>query len=155
MLMCAQTHGCAYVQPHTPTRPYVYTPMYAHVRTYTRTRRNCSDTKSALQHCQTEFHHQSDSIHFYYPIAVQSILAPHWLHTLYKLSSFVTQFPRIYNNLPTISQPFTNYSIICIVISHLLSLPTIILNNSYTHYIHLYPISSQTNSSSYQYVSML
>ena len=47
MLMCAQTHGCAYVQPHTPTHPYVYTPMHTRVRTYTRTRRNFSDNKSA------------------------------------------------------------------------------------------------------------
>ena len=113
--MCAQTHGRAYVQPHTPTHPYVYTPMYAHVHTYTRTRKKFSDIKSALQHCQTELYHQSDSIHFYYPIAVQSIsiLAPHWLHTLYKLSSFVTHFPPIYNNLPTISKPFIIYSLIC------------------------------------------
>ena len=101
MLMCAQTHGCAYVQPHTPTHPYVYTSMYAHVRTYTRTRRKFSDSKSALQHCQTEFHHQSDSIHFYYPFAVQFIfiLAPHWLRNLYKLPSFVAHFPLIYHSL--------------------------------------------------------
>ena len=113
--MCAQTHGCAYVQPHTPTHPYVYTPMYAHVRTYTRTRRKFSDIKSTLQHCQTEFLHQSDTIHFYYPIAVQSvsILEPHWLRNLYKLSTFITHFPPIYNNLPTISKPFIIYSLIC------------------------------------------
>ena len=94
MLMCAQTHGCAYVQPHTPTHPYVYTPMYAHVRTYTRTRRKFSDIKSTLQHCQTEFLHQSDTIHFYCPIAVQSVslLAPHWLRNLYKLSAFVINY---------------------------------------------------------------
>lgn len=63
--------------------------MYAYVRTYTRTRRNFSDNESALQHYQTVFHHQSDAIHFYYPIAVQtiSILEPHWLCHLYKLSA--------------------------------------------------------------------
>ena len=113
--MCAQTHGCAYVQPHTPTHPYVYTPMYAHVRTYTRTRRKFSDIKSALQHCQTKFPHQSYTIHFYCPIVVQSIsmLPLHWLCHLYKLSEFVTHFPPIYNNLPTISKPFIIYSLIC------------------------------------------
>ena len=89
--------------------------MYAHVRTYTRTRRNFSDNESALQHCQTEFNHQSDTIHFYYPTTVQSIsiLEPHWLRNLYKLSTFVTHFPPIYNNLPTISKPFIIYSLIC------------------------------------------
>ena len=34
--------------------------MYAHVRTYTHARRKFYDTKSALQHYQTKFHHQSD-----------------------------------------------------------------------------------------------
>ena len=128
------------------THPHVYTPMYAHVRTYTRTRRKFSDIKSTLQHCQTEFLHQSDTIHFYYPIAVQSIsiLAPHWLHTLYKLSSFVTHFPPIYHSLAIIFQLSVNHPIICQANSHLLSLPTIILNNPYTHYIHRYPIPKQT-----------
>ena len=90
MHICAQTHGRTYVQPHTPTHIYIYTPMYTHVRTYTRTRRKFSDNESVLQHYQTEFNHQSDSTHFYYPITVQSIsiLAPHWLRHLYKLSAF-------------------------------------------------------------------
>ena len=126
--MCAQTHGRAYVQPHTPTHPYVYTPMYAHVRTYTRTRRNFHDIKSVLQHCQTEFNHQSNTIHFYYPITVQSvsILVPHWLRHLYKPSLSVTYLQLIYNHLSIIPQLLANYSIICIANSHTLSLPSII-----------------------------
>ena len=40
-------------------------------------------------------------------------MEPHWLRNLYKLSTFVTHFPPIYNNLPTISKPFIIYSLIC------------------------------------------
>ena len=75
------------VCPAAHTHAHIH--IYTHVRTYSRTRRKFSDNKSALQHCQTEFHHHSNSIHFYYPITVQSvsILAPHWLRHLYKLLS--------------------------------------------------------------------
>ena len=135
--MCAQTHGCAYVQPHTPTHPYVYTPMYAHVRTYTRTRRKFSDIKSALQHCQTEFNHQSDTIQFYHPIAVQSIsiLAPHWLRYLYKLSLSLIH----YHPFRTITQPFAIH-LSFISHCHLISL------HHLTHIIfHLYLISNSTH----------
>ena len=112
--------------------------MYAHVRTYTRTRRNFSDNKSAIQHCQTEFHHQSDTIHFYYPIAVQSIsiLAPHWLRHLYKLSSTDIHYhplSSIRNYCPTIHRLLIIHSIICIANSHTL-LP-IISNSPSTHHI--------------------
>ena len=91
MHMCAQTHGRAYVQPPTLAHIYIYTPMYTHVRTYTRTRENFSDCKSAIQHCQTEFHHQSTTIHSYYPITVQSIsiLTPPSQQHLHKLSASV------------------------------------------------------------------
>lgn len=110
-----------------------HTSSRTHLRTYTRTRRKFSDNKSALQHCQTEFNHQSDTIHFYYPIAVQSIfiLTPHWLRHLYKLSISVTHLPSISNYLPTIQSSLThlpNYS-------HLLSLPPIISHASYTIFI--------------------
>ena len=136
MRMCAQTHGRAYVQPHAPTHIYVYTPMRTHVRTYTRTRRNFSDNKYALQHYQTEFHHQSDTIHFYYLITVQSIsiLAPHWRRHLYKLSTIVIiccTFTSIINHYPTIRHPFNHLSLI----SHLLSLPFIIARTSYSIFI--------------------
>ena len=92
----------------TPPRAYTYTPMYTHVRTYTRTRRNFSDNKSVLHHYQTDFHHQSDTIHFYYPITVQSIpiLAPHWQRHLYKLSTSVI----ICYTFTSIYQLSTNHS---------------------------------------------
>ena len=155
--MCAQTHGCAYVQPHAPTRPYVYTPMYAHVRTYTHTRMSFSDNKSALQHYQTEFHHQSDTIYFYYPLTVQSvsILEPHWLRNLYKLLSFITHFPLIYHSLAIIFQPFINYLSspkLCPIYYHWRPSSRTV----HPHIIfHLYLIYSPTNSPSYQYVSLL
>ena len=147
MLMCAQTHGCAYVQPHTPTRPYIYTPMYTHVRTYTRTRRKFSDIKSAIQHCQTEFHHQSDTIHFCYPITVQSIsiLATHWLRHLYKPSLsdiHYHPFRTISQSFPTISQPFNHL----LLISHSLLPIPIITNNPSTHHI---PSLSNVKSNSH------
>ena len=157
MLMCAQTHGCAYVQPHTPTHTYVYTPMYAHTRTYTRTRRSFSDTKSAFQHCQTEFHHHSDTIHFYYPITVQTNL--YWNHidciictNCCHLSSIITHLPFISNYLPTIHHHSS------ISITHLsIYLPFIITVSHHLARIifHLYLISSPTNLPSYQYVSLL
>lgn len=92
--------------PRTRIRPAART--YAHIRTYTRTRRKFSDIKSVLQHCQTEFHHQSDTIHFYYPITVQSIsiLAPYWHHHLYKPSLSVI----IFHSFTTIFQLSANYS---------------------------------------------
>ena len=99
-----RTRICQVAHTHAHIR------IYTHVRTYTRTRRKFSDTKSALQHCQTEFHHQSDTIHFYYPIAVQSIsmLAPHWLHHLYKLSATIV----IWHPLSSVFQLSANNSII-------------------------------------------
>ena len=110
--------------------------MYAHVRTYTRTRRNFSDNKSALQHCQTKFHHQSVTIHFYYPITVQSIsiLEPHWLHHLYKPLPYVTHLPLIYHPLATITQLSTNFNHL-LLISNSLSLLPIISNSPSAHHI--------------------
>ena len=151
--MCAQTHGCTYVQPHTSTRTYIYTPTHARVRTYTRTRRKFSDNESALQYYQTEFHHQSVSIHFYCPMAVQSVstLAPHWLRHLYKPSASVTHLPSINNHCPTIRQQF----------NHLLSQLSYIITTDHhlTHIIfHLYIMSSPnhlTVLSIYQYVIKL
>ena len=110
--------------------------MYTRVRTYTRTRRKFFDIKSVLQHYQTEFHHQSDTIHFYYPIAVQSIsiLAPHWLCHLYKLLTsdiICCTFTIHYQPLPNYPHPFNHLS----VISHLLSLPPIISHTSYSIFI--------------------
>ena len=124
----------------THTHIHIYTPMYAHGRTYTRTRRNFSDNKSAPQHCQTEFHHQSDNIHFYYPTTVQSIsiLAPHWLHHLYKLSSSAINWhslSSIRKYCPTIHRLLIIHSIICSANSHTLSLPPIISNSPSTHNI--------------------
>ena len=142
--------------PRTRIRPaahtHAHTHIYAHVRTYTRTRRNFSDNESALQHCQTEFNHQSDTIHFYYPTTVQSIsiLAPHWLRHLYKLPSSVTHLLSIYNHFPTIHQPFNHLSLI----SHLLSPLPIITNRPSTHHI-LSLCNNKSNSLSYQYVSIL
>ena len=140
--------------PRTRIRPaahtHAHTHIYAHVRTYTRTRRNFSDNKSALQHCQTEFNNQSDIIHFYYPIAVQSIsiLAPHWLRHLYKPSASITHLPSIIihsepspNNPPLVCYPF---------LIHLIT-----LHHLARVIFHLYMISIPTNSPSYQYVSML
>ena len=134
--MCAQTHGRAYVQPHTPTHPYVYTPMYARIRTYTRTRRKFSDIKSTLQHCQTEFHHQSDSIHFYYPkrctirIHIGTTLAAASVQTV----SIWHHLPLIYNYPPTIQSS----------VSHL---PFIITTSHHPTYIifYLYLIYSPTH----------
>ena len=141
-------HMSSRTHPRTPTyiRPCMHT--YAHVRTYTRTRRKFSDTKSALQHCQTEFHHQSDSIHFYYSITVQSVstLASHWLRHLYKLSASTN-----------ICHSFT-------IIFQLSANNSIIYHSSPIHYHH-FPSSRthhipslsdfQPNSPSYQYVSLL
>ena len=131
----------AYTSSRTHTRTYIYTPMYAHVRTYTRTRRNFSDNKSALQHYQTDFHHQSDTIHFYYPITVQSIsiLKPHWLRHLYKLLSSVTHLLHIYHPLPPIRDHYPTIHHLSIIY-HLISL------HHLTHIIfHLYPMSSPTH----------
>ena len=99
----AHTSSRTHLRAHTYIHPCTH--MYAHVRTYTRTRRKFSNNESALQHCQTDFHHQSDTIHFYYPFTVQSIsiLAPHWLRHLYKLSAS----DNICYIFPTIFQPFT------------------------------------------------
>lgn len=141
--MCPCTYARRPTDAHTSSRTHprthTYIHPYTHVRTYTRTRRKFSDTKSALQHYQTEFHHQSDSNHFYYPITVQSvsILAPPSIHYLYKASESVIIYytlSSIRNHLPTIYQPSDIY---LLLISHSLSLPTIIL-----HLFHLYPISS-------------
>ena len=52
---------------------------------------------------------------------IQSILAPYWLHYLYKLSSFVTHFPQIYHSLSIIFQPFIN--ICCSYLTHTHSAP--------------------------------
>ena len=125
--------------------------MYTHVRTYTHTRRNFSNNKSALQHCQTEFHHQSDTIHFYYPITVQSIsiLAPHWLRHLYKPLPYVTHLPLIYHPFAIIFYLPTIYQLL---VTH----PSLITLHHLARVIfHLYLISIPTNSQSYQYVSML
>ena len=102
--------------------------MYAYVRTYTRTRRIFSDNKSALQHYQIEFNHQSNIIRFYYPITIQSIsiLAPHWLRHLYKLSSYTIN----YHPSASIFQLSTNH--------------LIIFRSSPIHYHHL-PSSQQTH----------
>ena len=151
MHICAQTHGRAYIQPHTPTRTYIYTPMYTHVCTYTRTRRKFSNTKSALQHCQTEFHHQSDTNHFYYPIAVQSvsILTPHWLCHLYKPLPYVTHLPLIYHPLATIFYLPTIYQL---YIAHL---PFIITTDHHLTLILFLSNFQSNHSPSYQYVNML
>ena len=125
--------------------------MYAHVRTYTHTRRNFYDNESALHHCQTKFNHQSDSIHFYYPIAVQSIsiLTPYWLRHLYKLSTSVIN----YHPFTTIFQLSTNRSII----SHSYPIHYYRFPSSLSSRTHHIPSLSnvQSNSPSYQYVNML
>ena len=88
--------------------------MCTHVHTYTRTRRKFSDNKSALQHCQTDFHHLSDTIHFYYPIAVQSIsiLAPPLIvpsvQTVIICHSFIVIFQLSFHH-PIICQPSPIY----------------------------------------------
>ena len=94
--------------------------MYAHVRTYTRTRRNFSDNKSALQHYQTELNHQSDIIHLCYPTTVQSIsiLAPHWLRHLYKLPSFVTHLQQSSNYPPIIQSSLAHLPFIITAVHH-------------------------------------
>ena len=122
---------------HTHAHIYIYTPMYTHVRTYTRTRRKFFDIKSVLQHYQTEFHHQSDSIHFYYSITVQTIsICHHLIH--------------IYHPLLTITQLSATNSII----SHSSPIYYHHFPSSRTH--HIPSLSDfQSNSPSYQYVSML
>ena len=131
-----------YIRAHTYIRPCT------HVRTYTRTRRNFSNNKSALQHCQTEFHHQSDTIHFCYPITVQSIsiLAP-------PLIVPSVQTTIICHSFIVIFQLSFHHSIICqpspIHYHHFPSSPS-----SCTHHI-LSLSNNQPNSPSYQYVSIL
>ena len=145
---------CPAAHTHAPLRIYAHvrarTHVYAHAKKF-------SDIKSALQHYQTEFHHQSDSIHFYYPITVQFIyiLEPHWQRHLYKLSLFVTHFPLIYHslshiyiNLQTIYHSFTSHlSPIHFQFPHISPL-------SRTHHI---PSLSDFHSNRpfYQYVSLL
>ena len=138
------------IRPAARTHAHIH--IYTHVHACTRTRRKFSDTKSALQHFQTEFNHQSDTIHFYCPITVQSIsiLAPHWLRHLYKLSASVNicrPLSPIRNHCPTIYQLLI---ISCSSPIHYHRFPPY-----HTHHIPSYPISSPTNSPSYQYVSML
>ena len=149
MHMCAQTHGRAYVQSHTPTHPYVYTPMYARVRTYTRTRRNFFLTANLLYSIT-----KPSSIISPTPFIsiIQSLYNPYqyWHHigcaictNCCHLTSYVTHShsPKTIFQLSTIHLPY---------ISHLLSLPSIILNTI----LSLSNVQSNYQPS-YQYVNML
>ena len=137
------------IRPATHTRAHIH--IYTHVRTYTRTRRNFSDNKSALQHCQTEFHHQSDTIHFCYPITVQSIsiLAPPLIvpsvQTITICHLSVTHLQPSPNYPPTIQLSLAYIPFIITAFNHLARI-----------IFHLYLISTPTiYSPFYQYVSLL
>ena len=119
--MSSRTH------PRAPT--YIHPCASMHVRTYTRTRRKFSDSKSAIQHCQTKFHHQSDTIHFYCPIAAQSlsILAAPSVQTISICHSFTIHYHPFSNYPPTIYH--------LSLISHSLSPLTIISHASYSIFI--------------------
>ena len=146
--MRANPRTCIRPAAHTHAHIYIYTPMYTHVRTYTRTRRKFFDIKSVLQHYQTEFHHQSDSIHFYYSITVQSIsiLAAPSVQTI----SICHHLIHIYHLLLTITQLSATNSII----SHSSPIYYHHFPSFRTH--HIPSLSDfQSNSPSYQYVSML
>ena len=122
--------------PRTRIRPAAHTHahihIYTHVRTYSRTRRKFSDNKSALQHCQTEFHHHSNSIHFYYSIAVQSVQTVVICH----LSDIH------YHPLAIVSQLSANYPPLISYSYQFIITPT----HHLTHIIfHLYLISNSTH----------
>ena len=134
--------------PAAHTHAHIH--IYTHVRTYTRTRRNFSDNKSALQHCQTEF--------IINPTPFTSIIQslynpyPYWHHigcdictNCQHLSSSVIHLHPSTNYPPTIHLSLISHS--------LLPLP-IITNSPSTHHISSL-FNFQSNSSSYQYVSML
>ena len=130
---------------HTHAHIYIYTPMYTHVRTYTRTRRKFSDIKSTLQHHQTEVNHQSDTIHFYYSITVQSISI---------LAAPSVQTVIIYHSSAIHYHPFETISQQSAARLLLISHPSHISPSSRARHIpSLYDF--QPNSPSYQYVSML
>ena len=79
---------------------------------------------------------------------------PYWHHIGCAICTNCQHLSTSDAHLPSISQLSANYSIICSANSHTLSLPTIISNNLYTH--HIPSLSNfQSNSSSYQYVSLL
>ena len=112
--MCAQTHGCAYVQPHTPTHPYVYTPMYAHVRTYTRTRRNFLTTnllysiaKPSSIISPTAFTSIIQSLYkpyqYWHHIGCAICTNHYHMSLIYHLFSIHSQLSS--NHIPTVSRP--------------------------------------------------
>ena len=132
---CARRPTDAHMSSRThPRTPYVYTPMYAHVCTYTRTRENCSDIKicstalsnrvpsSVRHHSLLLSNHCTIRIHIGTTLAAQSVQTVSICHL------FSTNLPFISNYLPTIHQLFINLSLI----SHLLSLPPINSHISYS-----------------------
>ena len=83
---------------------------------------------------------------------IQSLYNPYqyWNHIGGVICTNCQHLSPIYNNLPTIPQPFNHFSLISQIISHLLS-----IHHLARIIFHLYPISNLTNLQSYQYVSML
>ena len=152
--MCAQTHRRAYVQPHTHTHPYVYTPC-THAYARIRAREGIYLTPNLLYNISTTL-----------PNRVQSSIRQHSLllsnrctihinigATLVALSvqTIIICHPlsSIRNHYPTNHRLLIIHSIICIANSHTLS-PLSIISNTI-----LSLSNNQSNSPSYQYVSML
>ena len=145
--------------PRTCIRPAAHTRAHIHIYTHARTcthvyahakeifwHQICFTALSNRVPSSVRHHSLLLSNHCTIHIHIGTTLAAHSVQTVVICHSFSTNLQQSSDYIPTVHHIFINLSLI----SHLLSLPTIILNNSYTHYIHLYPISSPTNSSSYQ-----
>lgn len=104
--MCAQTHGCAYVQPHTPTRPYVYTHTYARIRAregiFLTSNLLYSIAKPSSIISPIAFTSIIQSL--YNPIYIGTSIATLSVQTDIICHSFSTHLPFISNYLPTIHQ---------------------------------------------------
>ena len=74
---------------------------------------------------------------------------PYWHHIGCGICTNCQHLSPIYNNLPTIPQPFNHFSLISQIISHLLS-----IHHLARIIFYLYPMTSPTHHL-FQYVSML
>lgn len=137
MLMCAQTHGCAYVQPHTPTRTYARIRAREGIFLTTKLLYNIAKPSSiisptsftsiiqSLYNPYLYWHHHRNNIN---TLFVQTVIICH---------SFSTNLPFISNYLPTIQSSLAHIQFIFHLLISLHHLARIIF--------HLYLISSPTN----------
>ena len=148
MLMCAQTHGFAYTQPHTPTHSYVYTPTYARIRA----REGIFLTSNLLYSIVKPSSIISPTPFTY---IIQSLYNPYLYWHLHRcvICTNHHHLPLIYHSLATISQPFLS------LISQFISHHHLITIHHLARIIQFYPISIIINHSHpikpHLYVSLL